>query len=192
MTEIDQNELESGLEEPITDSLPSESEYSVSEDIEARAKILAFSSPQGFLAFGFGSGLLTKAPGTMGTLAAVPIAVLLTFLDINGFWFLTTAFLAGIWICTDTSSRLGVEDYGGIVWDEMVAYWLIVAFIPFGWLWYLAAFIIFRGFDILKPWPISMIDERIHGGLGIMLDDVLAAIYTILILAFVNRMILGG
>jgi phosphatidylglycerophosphatase A len=117
---------------------------------------------------------------------------LLTLLDINGFWFLTIVFLSGIWICGDTSSKLGVEDYGGIVWDEMVAYWLIVAFIPFNWGWYLAAFIIFRAFDILKPWPISMIDEKYEGGFGIMADDVLAAVYTILILTFVNRMILGG
>jgi phosphatidylglycerophosphatase A len=118
--------------------------------------------------------------------------VLITFLDINGFLFLTISFLAGIKFCDLASSALGVEDYGGIVWDEMVAYWLVIAFIPFHWGWYLAGFVIFRAFDILKPWPISLIEEKYHGGLGIMLDDVLAAVYTILILVFVNRMILGG
>ncbi len=162
------------------------------DSVERRAMKLAFSTPDGFLAFGFGSGLLTGAPGTMGTLVAVPIAVLLTILDINGFWFLSFSFLLGVWVCESITKKLGVEDYGGIVWDEMVAYWLIAAFVPFHWTWLLAAFVIFRGFDILKPWPISLLDESVHGGLGIMLDDVLAAVYTILILTFVNRMILGG
>jgi phosphatidylglycerophosphatase A len=96
-----------------------------------------------------------------------------------------------VWACNDVTARLGVEDYGGIVWDEMVAFWLIVAFIPMHWAWYLAAFIFFRAFDILKPWPISLLEESFEGGLGIMLDDVLAAIYTILILVFVETMIIN-
>ncbi len=161
------------------------------ENIVHRAKRLAFGSPDGFLAFGFGSGLLTSAPGTMGTLAAVPIAVLLAALGISPFWFVAMTFGLGVWVCERVSRKLGVEDYGGIVWDEMVGYWLAVAFVPFQWGWFVAAFCLFRAFDILKPWPISLVDESFNGGLGIMLDDVLAAVYTVLILAFVEMMMFG-
>ena len=161
------------------------------ENIVQRAKFIATRTPDGFLAFGFGSGLLTSAPGTMGTLAAVPIAVLLAALGISQFWFIALTFGLGVWLCDRVSRRLGVKDYGGIVWDEMVGYWLAVAFVPFHWGWFLAAFILFRAFDIAKPWPISLVEESFEGGLGIMLDDVLAAVYTLLILAFIEMMILG-
>lgn len=161
------------------------------DDIRQRARRVALKTPEGFLAFGFGSGLLTKAPGTMGTLAAVPVAVVVSLAGIGWFWFLTMTFLAGIWLCYRTTQKLGVEDYGGIVWDEMVGYWLVVAFVPFHWAWWLAAFILFRGFDILKPWPISLVEESFDGGLGIMLDDILAAVYAVIILAFVENLMLG-
>jgi phosphatidylglycerophosphatase A len=159
-------------------------------DIQHRARQVALATPEGFLAFGFGAGLLTRAPGTMGTLAAVPIALLLGWLDWNGILFLLVAFLAGVWLCQRTTDRLGVEDYGGIVWDEMVAYWLVVAFIPYHWAWYLAGFVLFRAFDILKPWPISLVEEHFDGGWGIMLDDVGAAVYTMLVLQFIDFWIL--
>ena len=177
----------------MTEKTPSANEADSSGlvGIKKRARTLAFGSFSGFLAFGFGSGLLTRAPGTMGTLAAVPVAVLLAWLDLNGFVFLILTFSIGVWVCNDVTARLGVEDYGGIVWDEMVAYWLIVAFIPLHWAWYLAAFIIFRAFDIFKPWPISQLEKSIDGGLGIMLDDVLAAAYTILILVFADFMMVN-
>jgi phosphatidylglycerophosphatase A len=77
---------------------------------------------------------------------------------------------------------LGIHDHGGMVWDEMVAYWLVVAFVPFHWLWWFAAFVIFRFFDIVKPWPIRYIDQKVSGGFGIMLDDILAAVYTLALL----------
>jgi len=162
------------------------------ENIVQCAKHVATRTADGFLAFGFGSGLLTGAPGTMGTLAAVPIAVLLAAFGISPFWFIALTFLLGIWVCGRVSRRLGVKDYRGIVWDEMVGYWLAVAFVPFQWGWFLAAFILFRGFDILKPWPISLVEKSFEGGLGIMLDDVLAAVYTVLILAFIEMMIPGA
>ena len=158
--------------------------------IERRAREIALGSVDGFLAFGFGSGLLTRAPGTVGTLAAVPVAVLISYFDVNGFLFLLLTFLIGVSVCNSVTNRLGVEDYGGIVWDEMVAFWLVVAFVPLHWAWYLAAFVLFRGFDILKPWPISLVEEKFDGGLGIMLDDLLAGVYTILILVFIQRMVL--
>ena len=174
------------------DKLDTEQGDPPADSIEQRAMYSAMHTPDGFLAFGFGSGLLTKAPGTMGTLAAVPIAVLVNYLGINGFWFILLTFLAGVWICERVTEQLGVDDYGGIVWDEMVGYWLAVTFVPFHWPWFLAAFVIFRGFDILKPWPISLLEESTEGGFGIMIDDVLAAIYTILILSFVENLVLGA
>lgn len=161
-----------------------------SSDIQARARQVALTTPDGFLAFGFGAGLLTRAPGTMGTLAAVPIAWLLGWLEWNGLFFIAVTFLFGVWLCHRVTRQLGVEDYGGIVWDEMVAYWLVVAFLPFHWAWFLAAFVLFRAFDILKPWPISLVEEYFEGGWGIMLDDVAAAIYTLLVLQFIDFWIL--
>ncbi len=100
------------------------------------------------------------------------------------FWIiLTVSFLLGVWLCGRVSTKLGVHDHGGIVWDEMVGYWLAVAFVPLHWPWMLAAFVLFRVFDIFKPWPIRQLDKNVSGGLGIMIDDTLAAIYTIILLA---------
>lgn len=145
---------------------------------------VALRTPAGFLAFGFGSGLVKFAPGTMGTIAAIPFAILLKTLPVVWFWlFLVAFFLAGIWICETSSRRLGLHDPGGIVWDEMVAYWLTVAFVPVSWPWWLAAFVLFRFFDIVKPWPIRQVEKRFGGGLGIMLDDIFAAAYAMAILA---------
>jgi len=144
---------------------------------------VALGTLAGFLAFGFGSGLSRYAPGTMGTLAAVPFAFLLKSLPAVAFWVLLTGlFLLGVRICTTSSSRLGQHDPGGIVWDEMVAYWLTIAFLPVSWPWWLAAFVLFRFFDILKPWPIRWVENRFSGGLGIMLDDIIAALYAMAIL----------
>lgn len=144
--------------------------------------------PLCFLGFGFGSGLATKAPGTFGTLAALPLAFLLFLIGIDGVWLVLLCmvlFVLGIKICAHTEKELGIEDYGGIVWDEIVAMLLVLAFVPFKWHWWLAAFIVFRLFDVLKPWPIRWFDTRVHGGLGIMLDDVVAAIMTFLVLNLV-------
>ncbi len=167
-----------------------ETEYNenlVSLTVSERARQLALTTPGGFLAFGFGSGLLTTAPGTIGTMAAIPLAVLLKLLTGFSFWFVLLAlFLLGVWMCGQVSRQLGVEDYGGIVWDEMVGFCLAVAFVPLHWGWFLAAFVLFRFFDILKPWPISEIEYAFDGGLGIMLDDVFAAVYTMILLGGVN------
>lgn len=144
----------------------------------------------GFLAFGFGSGLFRFAPGTMGTLAAIPFAILLRHLPAAGFWILLCgSFLAGVVLCDVSSRRLGQHDPGGIVWDEMVAYWLTVAFIPLTWPWWVLAFVLFRTFDIIKPWPIRWVENRFGGGLGIMLDDIVAAVYAMLVLHLVQRII---
>lgn len=86
-------------------------------------------------------------------------------------------FVLGIWLCGRASNALGVHDHGGIVWDEFVGYWLAMLFAPVGWLWMLYGFVLFRVFDIWKPFPIRTLDRRVSGGFGIMIDDVLAGLY---------------
>ncbi|MFU8765435.1 MAG: phosphatidylglycerophosphatase A [Haliea sp.] len=140
-------------------------------------------NPIQFLAFGFGSGLSPKAPGTAGTLAAIPLFLLVDAALANTaaplLWYslfiLVTAGL-GIWICDRASKQLGVHDHPGIVWDEFVGYWITLWALPAGWVWVLAGFVAFRIFDILKPWPISWLDRKVKGGFGIMIDDVLAGV----------------
>lgn len=145
---------------------------------------LVFGSVSGLLAFGFGSGLSPFAPGTMGTLVAIPFAFALRSLHPAGFWFaLLILFLLGVKLCGHVSRQLGEHDHGGIVWDEMLGYWLSIAFVPMQWHWLLAAFLLFRFFDIVKPWPIRQLDQKVSGGFGIMIDDVVAALFTILVLA---------
>lgn len=132
--------------------------------------------PVHLLALGFGSGLAPKAPGTWGSLVG-----LLIYLALPGMtpWvyvsFLVSATALGIWLCGESAKRLGVHDHGGIVWDEMVGIWLTLFLAPPGWWVLLAGFVLFRIFDIAKPWPIRWLDRRVHGGLGIMLDDLVAA-----------------
>jgi len=153
----------------------------------AKAARVAFGSPAGLLAFGFGAGLSPFAPGTMGTLVAVPFVFGLKTLDPMVYWLvLLGLFALGIGICNVASRSLGVHDHGGIVWDEMVGYWMSVAFVPLQWGWLLAAFLLFRLFDILKPWPIRQLDRKVGGGFGIMLDDAVAALFAIAVLAVVQ------
>ena len=133
--------------------------------------------PACFIAFGFGSGLMPFAPGTWGTLAAMPIYLLLTSTPVYFYLFATlAAFILGVFVCNKASKALGVHDYGGIVWDEIVGYLLTMFLAPPGLIWILIGFVLFRIFDIWKPYPIRLVDKQVHGGLGIMLDDVLAAI----------------
>lgn len=143
-------------------------------------------SPVHFLAFGFGSGLSPKAPGTMGTLAAIPLYLLLMNLPLTGYLLAVLLIsVAGIWICGESSRRLGVHDHGGIVWDEFAGFLLTMAAAPQGWAWIVLGFALFRLFDIWKPWPVRVADRQLHGGLGIMLDDILAGIYAWLVLQVV-------
>lgn len=136
-----------------------------------------------FFAFGFGSGLAPKAPGTFGTLAAVPIYWLIQDLSwpIYITWLIVT-FALGVYWCDRSSQQLGVHDHGGIVWDEFVGYWITMFLAPTGWLWMLLGFLLFRFFDIIKPWPINWLDRKVSGGFGIMIDDVLAGIYALIVL----------
>ncbi|MGH8549690.1 MAG: phosphatidylglycerophosphatase A family protein [Methylococcales bacterium] len=140
-----------------------------------------FRDPVLLIAFGFGSGLSPKAPGTCGTLAAIPLYLLLQALGLIPYLALVgLAGIAGVWICSTASRKLGVHDHQGIVWDEIVGYWISMAGIPVSVQTLLAGFLLFRFFDILKPWPIKTIDRSVEGGLGIMLDDVAAGVFACL------------
>ncbi len=135
-------------------------------------------SPIHFLAFGFGSGLSPVAPGTMGTLAAIPLYFLLSPLSLPLYLLVLVAlFLFGVWVCGESERLLGLEDPGGIVWDEIVGFLVAMAAAPSGWGWLVLGFVLFRIFDIFKPFPINYFDTHLHGGLGIMLDDILAGVY---------------
>ena len=133
--------------------------------------------PLDFLALGFGSGLVPRAPGTAGTVAAIPLYLVLQSLTWQVYLPLVAVlFLVGVPICAHTARRLGVHDHPGIVWDEIVGYLVTMAFAPPGWMWVLAGFVLFRFFDVLKPWQIRWFDRRVGGGFGIMMDDLLAGI----------------
>lgn len=145
-------------------------------------------NPPQMLAFGFGSGLAPKAPGTFGTLAAIPFYFLFKELPLSYYLLmLALTFVVGVWLCDVTSKQLGVHDHGGIVWDEMVGLWLTMTLAPAGWLYLLLGFIFFRIFDIFKPWPIGWLDKKVSGGFGIMIDDVLAGVYAWLCLYLVSQ-----
>lgn len=139
-----------------------------------------------FLAFGFGFGLAKKAPGTFGTLAAVPLYLLIAQSG-NLIYSLITIVvtIAGIWICGQAAVKLGEHDFGGIVWDEIAGYLITMWFIPFSWKATIIGFILFRFFDILKPWPIKLADRKVKGGFGIMLDDVLAGVSANIVLRLI-------
>ena len=135
------------------------------------------SNPIHFLALGFGSGLAPKAPGTFGTLAVIPLFLLLAPLD--NMIYLTLIILmsvTGVYICGKAAKDAGVHDHGAIVWDEFVGLLITMFLMPVTWQTILVGFALFRFFDILKPWPISYLDKNCHGGLGIMLDDIVAGI----------------
>lgn len=144
------------------------------------------SQPHLLVAFGFGSGLAKKAPGTFGTLAAIPFFMALQDLSWPLYlsWLVVT-FVLGVWWCERASQTLGVHDHGGIVWDEFVGYWITMFMAPKGWLWIVLGFVLFRLFDILKPWPIGWVDRKVSGGFGIMIDDVIAGIFAAVVLQII-------
>lgn len=143
--------------------------------------------PGHLLALGFGSGLSPKAPGTAGTVVAValywPLSGVAQPVFLAG---VAAAFVVGIWLCGRTAAVLGVHDHPAIVWDEIVGYLATMAFVEPGLTAAVFGFVAFRAFDIFKPWPIGLLDRRVHGGLGIMLDDLLAAVFGIIALAVIE------
>jgi len=142
-----------------------------------------FTDPIHLLAFGFGAGLAPIAPGTFGTLVAVPLEYATRWMDLPSRVGLVIAVcLVGVYLCGESARRLGEHDHPGIVWDEIAGYMVAMLAAPAGWPWIVAGFLLFRFFDILKPWPIRELDHGISGGAGIMLDDVVAGIFAGLIL----------
>ena len=154
---------------------------SKSERIKARTVL---TDPVNFLAFGFGTGLAPVAPGTFGSIPG--LALFWLTLDFGLYVQLGVALalvIAGIWICGESARRIGVHDHGGIVWDEIAGMYLTLFLAPTTIAGFVFAFLLFRLTDIVKPWPIRDLDHRIHGGLGIMLDDLVAALYAAFLLA---------
>ncbi|WP_146906967.1 phosphatidylglycerophosphatase A family protein [Arenimonas daejeonensis] len=148
--------------------------------------------PLGWIAAGFGAGFSPRAPGTVGSLAALlpwwflmkdmPLPVYLTVLAVG--------FGIGVWASHWAIARTGIEDPSLVVWDEYIGMWIALLFLPTGWAWVVAAFVLFRIFDIAKPWPVSWADRKLHGGFGAMLDDAIAGVYALAVvqaLAFFLR-----
>ncbi len=154
--------------------------------LKGRARL---SDPVHFLALGFGSGLAPRAPGTFGTLAAIPVYLLLAGLPLWGYLVVTAIVCtAGIWICDRAARDFGVHDHPAIVWDEIAGFLVTMIAAPAGLIWIAAGFLLFRFFDIVKPWPIGLLDRRVQGGLGIMLDDLLAGVYAAIVLQILARL----
>ncbi len=159
-----------------------------SDSAKPRAREI-LSDPVHFLAFGFGAGLAPKAPGTVGSLPGVLLAWLTLPLPLT--WRLAIGLLlivAGIWICGESARRIGVHDHGGIVWDEITGMYLALLVVPPQMALWALSFALFRLFDIWKPWPIRELDHRLAGGAGIMLDDLVAALYASSILVLGGRL----
>ncbi|MGR5237456.1 phosphatidylglycerophosphatase A [Vibrio alfacsensis] len=145
--------------------------------------LISLKNPWHLLATGFGSGLSPVVPGTMGTLAAVPFFLLLAQLPFPLYVAVVLfSCVIGVKICQVTSDDMGVHDHGSIVWDEFAGFWITMSLVPAlnipltEWKWLLTGFILFRFFDMVKPWPIGWLDKRVHGGLGIMIDDIVAGV----------------
>jgi len=139
---------------------------------------LRMSNPWHLLATGFGSGLSPVMPGTVGSIAAIPFWWLMTFLPLQLYSMVVLVGISvGVYLCHRTARDMGVHDHGSIVWDEFIGMWITLMAIPVinGW-WVLAGFITFRLFDIWKPWPIRWFDKNVHGGMGIMVDDIIAGV----------------
>ena len=147
-----------------------------------------------FFASGFGAGRAPVAPGTFGTLVAVPIYLLLT--TAVGTYLYALVVLAlfgfGVWLCRETERDLGTHDAPQIVWDEIVGYLVTMWLAPRGWGWVVLGFFLFRLFDIWKPFPIRALERRIPGGFGIMFDDVLAGLYALGVMQAGAYLVLGG
>jgi phosphatidylglycerophosphatase A len=158
----------------------------------------AFSHPAHFIALGMGTGLAPIAPGTAGTLLAFPLYYLLQGVigpldawtpKLTWLAIVAAGFLLGIWACGRTGRDLGVSDHGSMTWDEVVAFLIVLLFTPATWAWQAAAFFCFRFFDVIKPPPIGHFDRTVKGGLGVMFDDLLAAFYTLLVLALAKQLL---
>lgn len=156
-------------------------------------KVFLLAHPAHFVALGGGIGLAPKAPGTFGTMLGLPFAWL--SIQLSGWmaWMLVAiAFGAGVWACGKCGRDLGVADHGSMVWDEVVAMWALLLLVPMTWMSWIAAFALFRFFDIVKPFPVGWFDRKVKGGFGVMLDDALAAGYVALLFWAGSYLFSGG
>ncbi|TAN08410.1 MAG: phosphatidylglycerophosphatase A [Rhodanobacteraceae bacterium] len=155
----------------------------MSAPLTAAQRRALLSHPAGWIATAFGAGLTPKAPGTAGSLVALlPWWFVLRGLPLGVYAaVLVAGFLLGVWVCGVSDRRLGLHDQGALVWDEVIGMWITLLAAPAQWWWLLVGFALFRLFDIWKPWPVSWADRRIRGGLGVMLDDVLAGMYALIV-----------
>jgi len=148
---------------------------------------LSLANPVHFLALGFGSGLAPKAPGTFGTLAALPLYWLMMDLSLTLFIAITAIItVVGFWICDKAANDMQVHDHGAIVWDEVAGMLITMIAAPVSLLSLVIGFALFRFFDILKPWPIKLLDRHVKGGFGIMIDDVLAGVFAAICLQLIH------
>lgn len=149
-----------------------------------------FGHPAHLLAFGGGAGLSPVAPGTAGTLIGAGMYWFMQPLPLAQYLAVTAVlFGVGVWLCGVTARHLGVHDHAGIVWDEIVGLLIAMTAAPSGWQWLVAGFLLFRLFDIWKPWPIRALDRHVTGGFGVMLDDAVAALYALLILQLLAQLL---
>ena len=159
------------------------SESKIQQQPIKRIQFNALKDPVVCIALGLGSGLSPKAPGTAGTLMSIPLYLLIVDLPLLVYAIITLSItLLGIWICSYSSNKLGVHDHPAIVIDEVAGFLITMFAVPTGWQWILAGFVLFRFFDVLKPWPISWLDKNINGGFGIMIDDVAAGLVSMSLL----------
>jgi phosphatidylglycerophosphatase A len=160
-------------------------------DANQRAALLR--DPAGWIACGFGSGLSPVAPGTAGSLAALLLWFALRELSWPLYFaVVTVAFALGVWACARVVRALRIDDPGFVVWDEFVGQWIALLpllWLPFAWWEVAAGFVLFRIFDIAKPWPVSWADAKVKGGIGIMLDDVIAGVYAAFALMVLTRLV---
>ena len=144
-----------------------------------------------WVAYGLGAGLIARVPGTAGTLVGVPLYLLLARLPLLEYLAVVVVLgVLGVWACGKTAAELGDEDPRSVVWDEILGYLIAMTAAPAGWRWVVAGFLLFRFFDILKPWPIRSVERRLKGGLGIVLDDVLAGVMALIVLRVLT--VFGG
>lgn len=149
-----------------------------------------WTNPIHFIACGFGAGLLPWVPGTWGTLVAIPIYFILIQFPLWFYITITVLFnIAGIWLCGVTNRDFGTDDHPAAVWDEIAAFLIVLIAVPPKWYYIAIGFVLFRIFDIWKPWPIRWVDKNVHGGFGVMLDDIIAAIFAFIILRFIILLI---
>ncbi|OGT39770.1 MAG: phosphatidylglycerophosphatase [Gammaproteobacteria bacterium RIFCSPHIGHO2_12_FULL_38_14] len=149
-----------------------------------------FQDPFYFIAFGLGSGAIPFAPGTFGTLFAIPFYLLLQALPLHFYFLFVIIFIVfSMWVCDRVSKEIKIHDHPGMTIDEFAGFFVTMISAPRGALWVVLGFVLFRLFDVTKPWPIRFIDQKVSGGLGIVLDDVLAGVYACFMIQIIRYML---